>query len=885
MRWADRRHLGAAYIALLLASWLVQKGIGPAGSTPEGAARSWTLVDRQAREGAIPSGRPVAISSLEWGEGAGRPVVILLHGSPGRAGDFARMGPELAERGYHAIALDMPGFARSSPRVPDYSIGAYARYVLAFMDEREIASAHLVGWSNGGGTALWMADLSPVRASTLTLIGSIGVQEAEGSGSYWFEHAKYAMGFAGVVLLPELVPHFGLLGPAKDRHAFIRNFWDTDQRALRRVMEGVRTPTLILHGRDDFLVPLRAAEASHGLIGPSRLVVMDASHFLPFLQPAETVAEIDALAGSVGAGTFARERVDLVAPRPNPLGRFGRAVEGWIGERSWWVALVLLGLLAMVAPSWALVVGGYLAWRIRLDPGVVVAGLWMGHIGESMALWFIGRALGKGRAIPMAILDFVGPRHESYWEQRMRTQRGLRLTAFVTRFQPWARRAAALAAGCNGRGRASTVAILVGGGFVWALGGFIAAVTALGLLAPLGGSLLGWAGVIAAGLAALAACRVGELLATWVGRRRLLAMLSRARRFEFWPATIAYAPLVPWLLWLAGRHRSPLAFSCANPGIAGGGGIVGESKKEILAALAGSGTGEAFILPAAFIPAGGTPRQRADRARREVAERSDLGGYPVICKPDAAQRGFAVRLVRRPEEFESCFTHQSRDAIVQRFHPGPMECGLMWVRDERAGPGRAGRIFSVTRKDFPVIVGDGRSTLEELVYRHRRFRCQADVFLQRFADRRLDVLSDGEELRLSQSGNHCQGTLFRDGTDLITPALEDRIDAIASGFRGLGGGGLDFGRFDLRYESDEKLRAGEGFAIVELNGTTGESTNIYDPDRSPLWAYGVLMRQWAVMYAVGSARRRAGSRALSIPELLRMIRRYYRDRPGSAISD
>jgi hypothetical protein len=44
--------------------------------------------------------------------------------------------------------------------------------------------------------------------------------------------------------------------------------------------------------------------------------------------------------------------------------------------------------------------------------------------------------------------------------------------------------------------------------------------------------------------------------------------------------------------------------------------------------------------------------------------------------------------------------------------------------------------------------------------------------------------------------------------------------------------GFYFGRFDVRFNSEDELRKGEGFRIVEANGVTSESTNLYDPDYS-----------------------------------------------------
>ena len=57
------------------------------------------------------------------------------------------------------------------------------------------------------------------------------------------------------------------------------------------------------------------------------------------------------------------------------------------------------------------------------------------------------------------------------------------------------------------------------------------------------------------------------------------------------------APLALWLPWLALRHRGPMTFTCVNPAIGMGGGVVGESKLAILRALAPEGVLRAVEIP------------------------------------------------------------------------------------------------------------------------------------------------------------------------------------------------------------------------------------------------------------------------------------------------
>jgi hypothetical protein len=237
------------------------------------------------------------------------------------------------------------------------------------------------------------------------------------------------------------------------------------------------------------------------------------------------------------------------------------------------------------------------------------------------------------------------------------------------------------------------------------------------------------------------------------------------------------------------------------------------------------------------------------------------------------------------DEALAYFRSMSLRAVAQPYHPGPHECGVLWARRE-GGPaeGRAGFIFSVTRKSFQEVVGDGRRTLEELILSDRRLRCQWRVFLRRFAHDASRVLVEGERVRLSIAGNHAQGAKFLDGAGLVTPALEDAIDSLCDGFRGVGAGALDFGRFDLRYESDAALGRGE-FAIVELNGAMSESTNIYDPGWSVIRAYATLFRQWALVYRLGAMRRRRGGRPMGAVELIGTVWRHFRERRGPGVSD
>ena len=141
------------------------------------------------------------------------------------------------------------------------------------------------------------------------------------------------------------------------------------------------------------------------------------------------------------------------------------------------------------------------------------------------------------------------------------------------------------------------------------------------------------------------------------------------------------------------------------------------------------------------------------------------------------------------------------------------------------------------------------------------------------------MLADGEVLTLVTAGNHCQGAIFRDGRDLLTPALEARIDLIARAVPG-----FYIGRFDVRYTSRARFLRGEDLAIVELNGVTSESTNIYDPAFGVRRAWRTLARQWQLVFEIGAANRARGAASVSLLRLARLVLAYWRTAPTMPIA-
>lgn len=509
---------------------------------------------------------------------------------------------------------------------------------------------------------------------------------------------------------------------------------------------------------------------------------------------------------------------------------------------------IVLG--AFVSEDLTGLAAGLLVAEGRLGWWPAAAAFFVGVALSDAGTWALGRA--GGRWVRRRVSDVRLARFAALIERHGGA------AAFVSRAVPGTRVPLLLAAGAAPRGGRRLLLWAVAAAVVWAPL-VVLSVAYLGAAVP-------WWAVLGGVVGGFGTVRLVRGLSSKIGRAKLAAAVARVWRWEFWPAWVFYLPLVPWFVLLAIRHRSLTVWTAANPGIAPAGGVVGESKSDILAKLA-----QEWVIPTLLIPAGESEK-RAEQAVREIGERG--WAFPIIVKPDAGERGAGVRKVRDAVGVEAYLRANPGAVIAQPFHPGPFEAGVFYHRlpgEER------GRIFSITDKVFPVLVGDGRSTLEELIWAHPRFRMQANTFLTRHAAEVGRVPVDGERFPLAMAGNHCQGTLFRDGTHLLTPELEAAIDRVVKPFAG-----FFVGRFDVRYSDPVEFRAGRGFAVVELNGVTSESTNLYDPSWPLGRAYRTLFRQWAVLFRTGAANRRRGHRPASPVELFTLLRAHSRPAPRLA---
>jgi membrane protein DedA with SNARE-associated domain len=368
----------------------------------------------------------------------------------------------------------------------------------------------------------------------------------------------------------------------------------------------------------------------------------------------------------------------------------------------------------------------------------------------------------------------------------------------------------------------------------------------------------------------------GMPMLNWVTRS-----VSLAERI---PVSLFYVPIAAQWLWLGLRHGSLTLPTAADPMIEAGG-MWGESKSACMA-LAGPLARSSIAPFIAVITRSNDDSQGsvADDVARACAAMAEAGlEFPVVVKPDIGWRGFGVRLVADEaalKDYLAAFP-AGETVILQQPVLWDGEAGVHYGRM----PGEAeGRLFSLTFRYFPHVVGNGVATLRDLVLCDERASWKSASHLG--TDRMhlgagalmdLDsVPAAGEVVRLAFIGSNRVGGLYRDAGDHITPMLTRRIDEIAKDLPEFW-----FGRLDIRFESVERLEQGERFSIIEVNGIGGESIDVWDPAMPVREVYRRLFRQQAMLFAIGACNRARGFRPQPVVAFLRcawrqqsLIRRY-----------
>ena len=329
--------------------------------------------------------------------------------------------------------------------------------------------------------------------------------------------------------------------------------------------------------------------------------------------------------------------------------------------------------------------------------------------------------------------------------------------------------------------------------------------------------------------------------------------IIKLRRWEYWPFGIIQLPVFIYYMWLSLRARSLVFFSASNPGIAMGG-MFGESKYEVLKKI-----------PERYLP--NTILISMPVTKDEIIRKIQEQGFqlPVIFKPDLGERGFMVAKIETEADIEVYLSKTKADFLIQELVNLPLEFGIFYAR---LPTNKKGSVTSIVIKEMLTVVGDGKSSLQNLILKKDRAKLQWQNLKEIYCDRLNEILGAGEKLELISIGNHCLGTKFLDGSHLINPKLSETFDHISKHVEG-----FYFGRFDLRCASLHDLYNGN-IKIMELNGCGAEPGHIYQPGYTLHRALSVLFKHWNDIFIIARENSRLGVAYMPFMEAVRYYRRF-----------
>ena len=242
--------------------------------------------------------------------GRGAPLLIL-HGELGVPG-WLRAYARLAEH-FTVYVPSLPGFGRSAR--PDWIVGVRDLAAWATWLVRDLQLSQplpVIGFSLGGWLAAEIATMNPALFTKMVLVGAAGLQPEAGQVWDYFVHSNreaFARSFYDGAKSPEYAQYYDRPWTAEEeaqaeqnREMAARLFWKPYMRShtLAGLLGGIATPTLVVWGREDAIIPLEVCDRYVRAIPGATATVLDRCGHMPEMERPEA---------------FVRAVLDFLAPR------------------------------------------------------------------------------------------------------------------------------------------------------------------------------------------------------------------------------------------------------------------------------------------------------------------------------------------------------------------------------------------------------------------------------------------------------------------------------------------------------------------------------------------------------------------------------------------
>lgn len=324
--------------------------------------------------------------------------------------------------------------------------------------------------------------------------------------------------------------------------------------------------------------------------------------------------------------------------------------------------------------------------------------------------------------------------------------------------------------------------------------------------------------------------------------------------WEYWPQEIVYFIIYPYYAWIAWKLKAAGFFVIANPHD-GEMNFLMESKIKIYK-----------HIPTKYYPSTiyVEPTQDFNFILEEVKQAQI--SLPFITKPNIGHKGIGVRKIHSIEELSEHHQSAKHPYLIQHLVTYEHEIGLFWVRFPNE---KNGKLIGIVYKEYLHVIGDGKSTLEELIYSDARTYYQLHYLKNKFKDEWNSILAKDEKKIIVPFGSHFRGSKFIDYSHKITPKLTETFNTICTQING-----YYFGRMDIKFDNWKDLEDGTNFSIIETNGAGSEPTHIYDPNHSIFFAWKEIVRHLSYLKKVCLQNKQKGYQTANLKQLLKMYSDY-----------
>ncbi len=229
--------------------------------------------------------------------------IVILHGWNLNAEKFKPLEEELEKRGYQVFCFDLPGFGQSN--IPDkpLTLSDYVSYIENFLKKKKIPKIILIGHSFGGRISIKFAAKNPGLLKALILTGAPGLNPVPKIKILFFLIlSKVGNWLFSIPLLSYFknIARAFLYKAAKatdfyNSHPSMRQtFKNIVLEELSQYLRQIKTPTLLIWGEEDQIVPIGIAQKMNKLIKKSQLVIIpNARHGVPWTNSKEFTNKVE----------------------------------------------------------------------------------------------------------------------------------------------------------------------------------------------------------------------------------------------------------------------------------------------------------------------------------------------------------------------------------------------------------------------------------------------------------------------------------------------------------------------------------------------------------------------------------------------------------------